>query len=169
MVNGKQKGSAFERLVCKQLSLWVSEGSQEDVFWRSAMSGGRSTVAFAKGKRLAQQAGDISCIHPIGQPFIDNFMVECKSYRDLQYEGLVSGKGTLANFWQICKTEAWKYNKRPLLIAKQNQQPSIACVDYFGLKMLNFGELQFDLASPKQNFYAVLFDSFLKSAKRPGL
>ena len=55
------------------------------------MSGGRSTVAAAKGKRLAAQAGDISCIHPIGQPFIDQFMVECKSYRDLAIRGVGYG------------------------------------------------------------------------------
>jgi hypothetical protein len=48
---GKQKGSQFERDVCRELSLWVSHGKQEDVYWRSAMSGGRSTVAALKGAR----------------------------------------------------------------------------------------------------------------------
>jgi len=42
---GKAKGASFERDICRRLSLWVSAGKQEDVFWRSAMSGGRSTVA----------------------------------------------------------------------------------------------------------------------------
>ena len=157
---------AFEREVCVKLSLWISEGKQEDCFWRSSMSGGRSTVAAAKGKRLAAQAGDISCIHPIGQPFIDQFMVECKSYRDLQYEGLVTGKGALATFWRTAQYEAIKYEKSPLLIARQNQQPSIACVDFHGMKVLEL-ELLICLTAPLQNFYAVRFDSFLDMAKRP--
>ena len=50
---GKAKGSSFERLICKELSLWITGGEHQDVFWRSAMSGGRSTVAMKKGDKLA--------------------------------------------------------------------------------------------------------------------
>ena len=41
---GKEKGSSFERLVCKRMSMWLSKGERDDLFWRSAMSGGRATV-----------------------------------------------------------------------------------------------------------------------------
>src|SRR5215216_6431446 len=38
------KGPQWEREVCRALSLWVTNGERVDVFWRSAMSGGRATV-----------------------------------------------------------------------------------------------------------------------------
>lgn len=44
MTKGKGKGSAFERDVCKRLSVWWTGDPKGDCFWRSAMSGGRSTV-----------------------------------------------------------------------------------------------------------------------------
>ena len=32
---GKQKGSAFEREICKKLSLWFTENERDDIFFRS--------------------------------------------------------------------------------------------------------------------------------------
>lgn len=125
MVNGKSKGSSFERELCKKLSLWVSNGTNEGVYWRSALSGGRSTVAFSKGKILGSSAGDISCIHPDGQKFLDKYFIEAKFYRDLNMAGLFFNKGTLFTFWEVAKREAAKYGKHPILIAKQNQYPAL--------------------------------------------
>jgi len=125
MVNGKQKGASFERQVCVQLSLWMSGDKHEDYYWRSSMSGGRSTVAAKSGKRLAAQAGDISCVNQLGAAFTDQFYCECKSYRDLNYAGLFTGKGKLIEFWRETRKQAAHYSKHPLLIAKQNQQPII--------------------------------------------
>lgn len=160
---GKNKGSSFERLVCVQLSLWITKGAQEDVYWRAAMSGGRATVAHKKGKRLAAQAGDISCIHSIGEPLTDKFMLECKFYADLNYIGLLVGRGKLASFWTEAKTQAARYGKLPLLIAKQNQQPIVVCLSREGLDVLNV-RLKCSLTAPKLNLFMVLFDDFLKHA-----
>ena len=38
-----QKGGAWEREFSKYLSLWITEGERDDVFWRSSQSGGRAT------------------------------------------------------------------------------------------------------------------------------
>jgi hypothetical protein len=162
---GKAKGASFERSVCKQLSLWVSHNLQEDVFWRSAMSGGRSTVAHAKGKRLAAQAGDITCIHPCGQRFADQFLMECKTYRDLQYVGLLTGKGHLVKFWIEASTQAKRYGKLPLMIAKQNQQPATVCLSREGMRLLRLNPL---ISAPKLNLRIVLLDEFLQKAVRVG-
>ena len=51
---GKQKGGEYERTVCKKLSLWVSNGTRDDIFWRSAMSGGRATLQRKKGIIISQ-------------------------------------------------------------------------------------------------------------------
>ena len=158
---GKQKGAQFERDACHHLSLWVSKGAQEDVFWRSAMSGGRSTVAHKRGKRLATQAGDITCIHPIGQPFADLFLLECKFYSSLNIEGLLTYKGHLCQFWQEVGEQGARYNKHPFLIAKQNRYPTIVCLTKHGLRHFKVSSLCI-LTAPRIDLHALLFDDFLK-------
>ena len=126
---GKQKGSAFERKVCKLLSLWVSHGESEDLFWRSAMSGGRATVGARQGKNHARHAGDISATSPEGHALTDMWYVECKAYRDLRIDAaFIKSTGPLIRFWDVAVLEAGRYKKRPMLIAKQNQVPVIVLV-----------------------------------------
>lgn len=161
---GKSKGSSFERLVCKELSLWLTKGAQEDILWRSAMSGGRSTVAARKGKRLAAQAGDISSIHPYGHSLIAKYMVECKFYADLQYTGLLTNKGKLVEFWRVAKAEAERYGKLPMLIAKQNQQPITVCLCEKGIKAFGVKPI---LKAHRLGLHVVLFEDFVKRAVRP--
>jgi hypothetical protein len=163
---GKQKGSQFEREICRELSLWVSDDTHEDVFWRSAMSGGRSTVAAAKGKRLAAQAGDLSCIHPVGQNFASTFHVECKSYKDLNLLGLLSGRGHLVEFWDETCQQASVYNKSPLLIAKQNRFPAMACLDDRGARILGVIKRAL-LIAPDRNLRIMPLFEFLKYAVSP--
>jgi hypothetical protein len=119
---GKQKGAQFEREVCKRLSLWVSEGKDEDLFWRSAMSGGRATVAGKSGKKLNRQAGDISAVSKEGCSLTDRFYIECKHVANLSLEGmLLNDNGLLASFWDECTNQAREYKKAPMLIARQNR------------------------------------------------
>jgi hypothetical protein len=166
MVNGKQKGAAYEREICRELSLWVSNGIQEDAFWRSAMSGGRATVAQRKGKRLAAQAGDISCVHPIGHAFANKFFVEIKFYKDLQFEGLVTETGNLINFWKEAKIQAKKYGKYPMLIAKQNRVPAMVCLGLGGATALAL-ENRALLIAAKNNLRILPLYEFLRYAERP--
>jgi hypothetical protein len=161
---GKQKGAAHERYVCVQLSLWLSHGKHEDLLWRSSMSGGRSTLAAAKGKRLTAQAGDISAIHPVGSKLTDKFFIECKNYRDLNFTGLLLKRGKLAEFWLEARKQAVHYQKHPMLIAKQNQQPIIVCLSREGQQEL---ALNAHWLIPSMGLRIVLFDQFIKAAKRP--
>lgn len=161
---GKQKGASFEREVCKALSLWVSADTQEDVYWRSAMSGGRSTVAFKKGKRLAAQSGDISCIHSIGQTFANKFYVECKAYRDLQFQGLVTGKGHLIKFWDETKKQCKQYDKLPMMVVRQNMIKPMVCLSHEGLWALNLQKHSI-VWSKRHNLHIVPFSIFLAVAK----
>ena len=161
---GKIKGNAFERKVCVDLSLWLSGGTREDLLWRSAMSGGRSTTAAAKGKRLATQCGDISAIAPEGSKLTDKFLIECKAYRDLNFAGLLLKRGKLAEFWLETRKQALHYQKHPMLIAKQNQQPIIICLSKEGQIALG---LNAHWMIPPMGLRVVLFDRFLKEARRP--
>ena len=119
---GKAKGSAFERQVCKALSLWVSHGKNEDLFWRSAMSGGRATVSKKKGKLLNRQAGDISAVAPEGHALTDLFYVECKFVKKLGVSTfLFKRTGLLNQFWNVAHREARQHGRAAMLIAKENK------------------------------------------------
>ena len=163
MVNGKQKGSAFERQICKALSEWLTHGKKVDCFWRSAMSGGRATVARKSGVAI-RQSGDISAVSQEGHALTDKYYIECKSYRDLNFVGLLKRKGKLAEFWLETRKQADHYKKLPMLIAKQNQQPVILCLSQEGQLALR---LKAHVLVPSMGLRIVLFDSFLKMAMRP--
>ncbi len=160
MVNSKAKGSQFEREVCVMLSQWVSGGGQDDVFWRSALSGGRSTVAFKKGKSLSNQVGDISCIHPVGQKFIDAFAVECKHVASLDLQGLLTGKGKLLTFWNEITKQAERYGKNPIMFARQNRLPTSVCLTHSGLNTLGLGIQKTQIISRPYDLYILLADRF---------
>jgi len=133
MVNGKSKGASFERLVCKHLSLWVTNGKKEDVFWRSAMSGGRATLLQRKGKAAQNSAGDITATGEEGHRLTDKYFIECKAYRILDIIPFVLGmkRGALWKFWTEACKQAELHNKSPLLIAKQNGLKPLA-ISYIG-------------------------------------
>ena len=84
-----KKGGAFERLICKQLSLWWTYGKRDDVFWRTAGSGARATARSKRGRGTKNQYGDVQATDPIGQSLIDLCTIEIKkgygrnSYFDL--------------------------------------------------------------------------------------
>jgi hypothetical protein len=162
---GKKKGASFERSVCKQLSLWMSHGLREDLYWRSAMSGGRATVAASKGTRLAAQAGDITAIDPAGEPLTRQFLIECKHYKNLHFSGLLNNTGELSKFWIKHLKDAYHYGKLAMLIARQNSYPAIICVDETGVR--HFGQkVDCVLTAPGLNFYAFLLNDFLANAIR---
>lgn len=78
MPRGNHKGSAFERAICKQLSLWWTDGQDDDIFWRSSQSGGRATQRAKKGKSTYGSYGDIAAVNPIGEPLLKIFTIELK-------------------------------------------------------------------------------------------
>ncbi len=74
----KRKGGKFERDMGKALSLWWTDNVTDDVFYRTASSGGRATVR-AKGKKVTYgQYGDLQAVNPVGKPLMDLCVVECK-------------------------------------------------------------------------------------------
>lgn len=133
--HSKQKGSGFERQICTQLSLWITHGERADCFWRSAMSGGRSTVARAGGRDV-RQCGDITAVSEEGNSFSNNFYIECKHLKNIGFDGLIKGGGPLLHIWKDTVERAKHYRRIPLLIVKQNRWPVIACTDSEGASNL---------------------------------
>lgn len=141
-VNSKQKGASFERAICSRLSLWVTDMKRDDVFWRSAMSGGRATLAkAASGNRFHAQSGDICAVDPSGASFISKFTVECKSLKDVSATRLLfnSGEAELVKCWDQAVKET-NPGMIPLLIIKQNRYPELLCTSPEGTDTLRKGE-----------------------------
>lgn len=119
---GKQKGAAWERQVCSDLSRLISPNTDETLFWRSSMSGGRSTMRQRGKKKDSTQAGDITCVHPYGAWLTEAFFIEAKFHKDLNIQaGLIDGRGRLATFWRIATKQAKSHKKEPMLIARENR------------------------------------------------
>ena len=135
----KAKGSSWERDVCRRLSLWVTGGELEDVFWRSSMSGGRATTHRKRGKRTADAAaGDICAIRPEGKPFLDVFFVECKATRNLMLEAYLTDTitGNREDHWLKPCRQAAEHGKAPLVILKRNRLPPVVFArpdSFFGM------------------------------------
>lgn len=137
------KGAAFERSVCQKLSLWVSNKTRDDVFWRSAMSGGRATLAARKGRggRFSGSVGDIAAIDPLGHTLLADFTIECKAYKDLMLTSpLYDQTSVWEVIWDKPLAEAQAHNRQPLVIAKQNRKPELVITTYTGFEMLLAGQ-----------------------------
>ena len=114
------KGSQFERDLCRRLSEWWTAGARDDVFWRTAGSGGRATVRRKRGKMTAGAAGDIMATDPLGVDLMQLVTIECKrGYTRATIHDLVDELATSAvqiyESWiqqaahaaQISKTPYW--------------------------------------------------------------
>lgn len=162
---GKVKGAEFERQTCKQLSLWISKGAREDIFWRSAMSGGRATIGLAEGKSHTSQSGDISAVDVLGFKFTERFYIECKHYKDLQLKNILyDGPSKLLTFWKDSVTTASAFRKSPILIAKENRIPTFIVLDDFGVRFFNGLSTTWQVNVPMYDASVFLFDEFLKAA-----
>lgn len=76
--NTKSKGNAFEKYICRKLSLWWTEGKDDNVFWRTSNSGGRATVRSKASKSSRHHHGDICALDSVGEAFCRVLVVELK-------------------------------------------------------------------------------------------
>ena len=126
---GSQKGSSFEREVCKKLSLWISEGVRDDVFWRTAGSGARATTRAKSGRGTCNADGDMCCLDPAYQWFIDSVLVEMKrGYNSWRLDDFLlpkQKKDSIFVVWEKLEKEAARLHKLPLLIFKQDRRQEL--------------------------------------------
>jgi hypothetical protein len=127
---GKSIGNAFEREICYILSMWWSEGQDDDIFWRTDTSGGRATVRHRKGKK-AQDFADIKAVKRCGEPLTNQTLIECKTgyrsginpldYFEHRFTNLMK------QFWEKAEAEADKGMKKWtwLIFRRKNKQIQI--------------------------------------------
>lgn len=165
---GHGKGPQFERECCKRLSLWLSGGKRDDLMWRTAMSGGRATMARRGGKLNLAQLGDFCSIAPESARFCSLFFCDAKFYRELDIRGmLVPGRATgVADMWRACRVEARRAKREPLLIVKENRFGAFVVLRSSGIEM--FRLLPFYVAEfPLYSAFFVPFEQFLANAECP--
>lgn len=119
---GKSKGSAFERWVGAQLSLWLTGGTDKTQLIRSALSGG--WAAGRSGDAPWRHVGDLAPNGPLGDLFRQQFGVECKFHKTLDLWGLWRADGgQLIGWWDKIAKECAPTGLTPLLICKGNHLP----------------------------------------------
>lgn len=124
---GKAKGSAFEREVCKKLTIWVTGQEKPYVFWRSPSSGSVATIA-----QSSNISGDIISVKEDGNFFTDVFSIECKDgYPDAEIMKIFKNNKNdiIQEFWKQCITDARKANKQGMLIFKKKGFPIIVGIE----------------------------------------
>lgn len=163
-VIGPGKGGGFERLVCKILSRWVTNGKRIDVFGRTAMSGGLATI---KGD-LIRQAGDIMAIAPEGFPLADYFFFECKHRKNIRLDiFLLRNTSALAHFWRKTCQEAKRHRKVPIMICRPNGLPIFVvtrpgALNKFTAKPLRALIDVYDPGDPLVDYQVQLLDTVVK-------
>jgi hypothetical protein len=136
----KAKGGDFERRTCRKLSLWCSKFKRKDLFWRSAMSGGRATIGLAKGEKFANQSGDITSIDQLGHSLISMFSVECKFYKRMSLDVLFyDTDGLVKPIWKKHVSKSHKLGKLPMIIIKENYRDELVLLCSFGYELLRMG------------------------------
>ncbi len=166
MAKNRGKGAAFERGICKALSLWVSDGKLQDCFWRSAMSGGRATIARTKGLILRAQRGDLTPIRKEGATFAYLFRTECKNYKNLKHHSMLRPpvKGDLKHmngWWTELRRECEQANDLPFLVAR-DAGGTWVMLNYEGLELLMPNKNLVVAAYPPHDAYVVAFADLLK-------
>jgi hypothetical protein len=130
------KGSNFERSICKELSLWWTKGQRDDVFWRSSQSGGRATQRAKKGLRTYGSYGDIAAVDPIGDPLLKYYTIELKRGSTYKSMGdlIDCSRITAAHPWIKCLLQAKSAYLRAqsltwLLICKRDHRETMVYLD----------------------------------------
>jgi len=119
---GSAKGHEFERVVARILTKWITGNTHPEIFWRSASSGAKSTQDAKRGRETDMHC-DLVSVKPEGEWLTKTFLIECKSYKVLGWQGLWSGTGGIAEWWEKVESQAASVQKFPMLIMKQNRSP----------------------------------------------
>jgi hypothetical protein len=149
------KGGAFEREICKRLSLWWTEGKRDDIFYRTSASGARATQRRKVGKTTANEHGDMGYTDPSGKKLTERWVVEMKTgyakrrtktgrtqWCTLDILDGAENTPVLIDFWLQVTEEAEHTGREPVLVFRRNMKQ--ACIAfrlvYFQQLLAHFGD-----------------------------
>lgn len=133
MGNGSTHGSDFERNTCYELSRWLTrdlDPPRDDVVWRTAGSGSRSTTRARSGKSTHGSTGDLEATDPLAADFFKVCSVELKyGYGSWCVLDILDKRATTAlcqyeQFWMQAARDAYRVTpkKQPLLITRRTNR-----------------------------------------------
>lgn len=129
---GHRKGGKAERLVAKDLSLWLTGGADYKQLVRSQASGGWK--ASQQGPDAWRHLGDLAPNGDEGERFRRVFGVEVKHHRLINFWTLWRTnlkKNTVATWWKKLKKEIGKSGVEglhPMLVFRANSMPLMVAV-----------------------------------------
>ena len=157
---GKNKGSAFERDVCRLLTQWITGSLRPEIFWRSASSGAQHTQMRKQGKE-SRMPGDIMANGSEGSWLTDAYVIECKFYADFSWDAIFKNQGKILEWWKQVTRDAEESGKKPMLIFKKNNYPIYMAVDGTDDIIGNIGSPQLFINSMIGRLKLILFKQFL--------
>lgn len=179
MTMGKTKGNAFEREICKKLSLWWSGNTRDDLFWRTDTSGGRATSRGKKGLNTSGQYGDICSRDGLGDPLTRFFTFELKrGYNNFSLMDLIDTKevnNALYMKWINKAIETRKSAKSVewAIIVRRNRREELVIMSLNTCKLLGIEDIRhnFMTVNLKQgnkylNLVIVTLDAFFSLCSR---
>lgn len=121
---GSRKGSAFERAISKELSLWWTNGKSDGCFWRTHSSGALGT----RSKKLTEY-GDLMSINDDGQPFTKRFHLELRHGKCIRVQDLVyrpkASSSNMTGFIEEGLKGAKASGRAPLWIFREQGKPTM--------------------------------------------
>lgn len=118
------KGGDFEREISKTFSVWLTGKEKPYQYWRMPGSGGLATIH----EEMKGLSGDIRALTPEAEFLTDCFSIECKTGypRCSFWQTFKKIKGyDLKDFWIQCCHDAFRADKRPMLIYRKKGQRKI--------------------------------------------
>lgn len=116
---GKKKGSRFERKIARELSLWLTDGSDDTQLIRSKQSGGWS-------RKKGNQFGDLAPNGSRGQLLRSVFVIECKAREDFKFQHIWSSlEPGLYAWWNQVVSESSEVDAVPMLVYSKNYAPNL--------------------------------------------
>lgn len=175
MGKGHGKGSEFERQLCKKLSMWWSNGTRDDLYWRSSMSGGRATIRGRQHKSTAGHYGDITSTDTVGRELTQLFVLEAKrGYQECSVGDLLDAgprnKPMIEEWFQqaihereLAQVPGW------LLITRRNNRETVVFMPWdmfqllcsYGAK-LNHSRPFLKFSNGEQFVFGTTLDNFLR-------
>jgi|LakMenE18May11ns_1017448.scaffolds.fasta_scaffold9956568_3 hypothetical protein len=167
MAKGHGKGGQFERDVCREISLWWSDGTNDDWFWRSSQSGGRATQRAKNGQTTINAAGDIAAQCGEAQVLLDYTTWELKrGYPRVSVADLY--EKTSGGFWdfidQAKKSASLAGTPYWAVIHKRDRRDAVIVMPAAALGLVSdFGEESPEDALIAHNYHLFLTDPSLKT------
>jgi hypothetical protein len=153
---GKSKGGAFERMIAKDLSLWLTDGRSDSLLWRTHASGGLGTVS-----KKRNEYGDLMAIDDEAKPFMDVFSIECRHGKCIKVRDLIyrPKNSSMVQFIEEGKRNAKESGRRPLWIFRENGQPIMVLMAERQMQVANLiGYFpQFDVSLMTYNTWKKVF------------